>query len=126
MISRKLLICSIIAIAFLTIACGTVSAYSIQVQGSEISQIISPDLQSRIAGIQSSSTGSSILDSIMNSAAHSSSGSGSSGYVSAYSSLTQNEGNENGVVTTMKFEEFVSVSGTINTFSYSAHFTSRL
>jgi len=125
MVSRKIIIFSVIAIALLTMVCGTVSAYSISVSGSENSPIVTDSLKSMVSGIQGSTGLSAYLQSISGTTTTaSSSATGSIGTASAFSHMLSQTGDENGVSEIVEFEQFVSVHGTINHFSYNANFNS--
>lgn len=124
MVSRKIMIFSVIAIALLTMACGTVSAYSISVHGSGNSPIVTDSLKSMVSGMEGSTGLTEYLQSISGAKPTSSTATGSIGTASAFSNMVQQSGNEDGTSSVLRFEQSVRVHGTINYFGYNANFNS--
>ena len=119
MVSRKIMIFSVIAIALLTMACGTVSAYSIAVHGSDNSPIVTDSLKSMVSGMEGSTGLTEYLQSISGAKPTSSTATGSIGTASAFSNMYHQSENEE-----IRFEQSVRVHGTINYFGYNANFNS--
>lgn len=132
MLSRKIILYSVIAIAMLTMICGTVSAsaYSITVYGTDTSQILQNyqgssynDYVDSLVNQRSAQLGS-YLETFKASNPSFSYGTstGSSGYASGFTNFYSMTGNGDSPASIVRFQESVTVSGIINQFSYSANY----
>jgi hypothetical protein len=110
--TRHLIILIGIVLALLTAA--PVSAYTISVYGGTASPAVSSNLQSVISGYQNTRPQSTIFDILANVGNNTGASQGS---INAYSSVNTQTNNQ-----LIRFSESVTVTGRINTFSYSANF----